>query len=149
MEQIKNIEAWLKSQVPMIEYSALKVQELNQHRCKILIPFLSQNQNHLKSMYFGALAIGADAAAGLLAYYLIQQTQESLNVQFKDFKANFLKRAYDDLCFECSDEAGIQEAIEKVIAEKKRVNIPVYVKAYAIETPEETVAEFELTLSIK
>ena len=149
MEQTQKLEAWLKQQVPMIEYAQVKIAELNNHRCVITVPFIPQNQNHLQCMYFGALAIGADAAAGLLAMHHIQQSGQKLNILFKDFQAKFLKRAYGDICFTCADEAILSQAVTEAIQAKKRINISVNVIASLAENPEVHVAEFIMTLSMK
>jgi hypothetical protein len=100
-------------------------------------------------MYFGALAIGADAAAGLLAYYHSLLAEQPVQILFKDFKAIFMKRAYGDIYFECKDEKIIQQSIAKAVAEKKRVNFLVNIIAAQIGKPGEPVAEFTMTLSIK
>ena len=48
--------------VPMIFWSGASVTELTDQRCVVTIPLKRRNRNHLKSMYFGALAVGEHVA---------------------------------------------------------------------------------------
>ena len=52
---------------------------------------------------------------------------------FKDFNADFLKRAEGDVHFICKDGKKITEMIEKVIESQKRVNQSIEVLAYVPE----------------
>ena len=60
-------------QIPLIYYTGLSVVEFNERCCVAKIPLTWRTKNHLGSMYFGALAIGADVAGGLAAFsYLLK-----------------------------------------------------------------------------
>lgn len=146
---IKKLEAWVKQHVPMIEYAKLKVAVLDAKQCQVIIPFETQNKNHLQSFYFGSLAIGADAAAGLLAFYYAENSGHQVNILFKDFQAKFLRRGLNDVCFTCTDAAKVEQAIAKTIATGERVNIPVDVIASEVGKPNEAIAAFVMTLSMK
>ena len=56
---------WLK--IPLLASVRPSVVELSETRCVVKVPLRRWSKNHLGSMYFGALAIGADCAGGLLA----------------------------------------------------------------------------------
>ena len=149
LPDIATLDAWLKKNVPMIDYAQLTIAELNTEKCLVVIPYLPQNKNHLQSIYFGALAIGADAAAGLLAFYHSTLSGQQLNILFKDFKASFLKRAHEDLYFLCKDAALIQQAVAEAITSGKRINVTVNVVAFIQNQPDDIIAEFVMTLSMK
>ena len=51
-----------KFKIPMIGYTGLKLIEITDATTKVKIKLKRRTKNHLNSMYFGALAIGADGA---------------------------------------------------------------------------------------
>ena len=101
-------------------------------------------------MYFGALSVGADITGGFLAMMCIQRSKRSIALIFKDFKADFLKRAEGDVHFKCNDGIKIKELISKVVSTGNRHSMPVNVVAYVPEkNGDNPVAKFILTLSLK
>jgi hypothetical protein len=100
-------------------------------------------------MYFGAIAVGADTVVGLQAF---KQLQGSKHVQliFKDFKAQYLKRAEGDTRFICDEGARVTALVQKALSSYERVEDTI--SAYATVPSllgDEHVAEFQLTLSLK
>ena len=57
------------TKIPIIGYVKPKLIELNDEKAGVKIKLRRRSKNHLNSMYFGALAVGADVAAGLHAFY--------------------------------------------------------------------------------
>jgi acyl-coenzyme A thioesterase PaaI-like protein len=137
--------------IPILFLISPTILEINEEKVEVQVPLNRRTRNHLHSMYFAVLAAGADCACGALAFYLINQRAKGrISLIFKDFKADFLKRAEGDVIFSCVQGALIQEAIEKVLQTRERQNLPVDVLA-SVSTPEgaEQVARFVLTLSMK
>ena len=139
---------WTK--VPLIYYCKPSVVELNKEKAVIKIPLKRRNRNHLNSMYFGVLAVGADVAGGLLAMDKIRRSKKKVSLVFKDFKAEFLKRPEGDTLFSCNDGLAIELLVQEAIKSGERVNMPLKITA-TVPTifGEEPVAEFILTLSLK
>ncbi|MCB0356606.1 MAG: DUF4442 domain-containing protein [Bdellovibrionales bacterium] len=136
------------TKIPLIFIVGPKVLQLDHQECKIKIPLNRITRNHANCMYFGALAIGADLACGLLAMHAFQNS--SFHFLFKDVKGEFLKRCESDAIFHCADGDKIHEAVEQAIVKNERINIPLSINVYAPETlGEEKCAEFIMTLSIK
>ena len=100
------------TKVPMIWYCRPKVIEHTDERIEIKIPLKRKTKNHLGSMYFGALAVGADITGGFLAMNPIQESGRKINLIFKDFKADFLKRPEGDVHFICNDGLAVKELVE-------------------------------------
>ena len=100
-------------------------------------------------MYFGALSVGADLTGGYLALHHTNKINRKINLLFKDFNAEFLKRAEGDVHFECNEGQKIKALIQKVIDTKTRCNEEINVIAYVPSMLEEPVARFKLTLSLK
>lgn len=101
-------------------------------------------------MYFGALSVGADLAIGLLATHQIQKSGKKIVLVFKDFKADFVKRATSDVYFESTEGNKVTQLIQDVIQSGDRQNATIHGQAYIQENGIRTnVAEFDLTLSLK
>ena len=101
-------------------------------------------------MYFGALAIGADLAAGLLAMERIRESEHRIDLLFKDMHADFLKRVEGDAHFTCREGAEIGTQIAGVIQSGERENMPVHIDVTAPDVfGDEILASFKLTLSLK
>lgn len=149
MKAAKELEAFLHENVPMIKYSNISLEEITEECAVAKIPFVEQNKNHVNSVYFGSLAIGADVAAGGLAFYHIESKEINSTVVFKDFTANFIKRAEGDTYFICRDKEIIEAGIAEMLKTKKRINFPLKVIATMNLQTCEPVAEFILTTSIK
>lgn len=143
------IKAFGFRKIPLIYYTGVKVVSLDEEKLEVMIPLNARTRNHLNSMYFGALAVGADVAGGLLAFLYMQNTGKGMSVAFKDLKADFLKRAMGDVHFVCSQNRAINEMISRIEASRERENMEVEVIATVPSISEEPVAKFKLTLSAK
>ena len=137
------------TKVPMIWYCRPKVIEHTDERIEIKIPLKRKTKNHLGSMYFGALAVGADITGGFLAMNPIQESGRKINLIFKDFKADFLKRQEGDVHFICNDGQAVKELVETVAKSNERHNFKLSIDAIVPSLSPEIVAKFELTLSLK
>lgn len=133
--------------IPMIGFVRPKLISLNDEELSVRIRLRRRTWNHLGSMYFGALAVGADLAAGLHAFYFSELKGYKTSLAFKGIRGEFIKRAESDVIFRCTEGQKILEVLEKSKAEGDRVNVPVEVKAYNSENEE--VATFELILSLR
>ena len=141
---------WAFAKIRLISYVKPRVVDLTDERCEIVVPLSWRTRNHLRSMYFGALCTGADAAAALAALRASQRTGGRIAVVFKDVRAEFFKRAEADVHFACDQSREILALIEKADASGERENLPVRVVA-TVPTllGTDPVARFTLTLSVK
>jgi len=137
------------TKVPMIWYCRPKVIEHTDEKIEIKIPLRRRTKNHLGSMYFGVLAVGADITGGFLAMDPIQESGRKIALIFKDFKADFLKRPEGDVHFMCNDGAAIKELVDKTANSTERFNYKLNIDAVVPSISSEVVAKFELTLSLK
>jgi len=136
--------------VPLLAAVRPVVLELDAQRCVVRIPLRRFTRNHLGSMYFGALAIGADVAGGLLAFIALQESRQPISLIFKDLHAEFFRRAEGDVHFTCESGAAQRELVERAASTGERVELPVTVVATVPELAgNEPVARFVLTLSLK
>ena len=139
---------WFK--VPLIGYCRPRITRLDEQGVEVIIPLSRRTRNHLGSMYFGALAVGADVAGAFLALHLAQRQGEKISLAFKGVSGEFLKRPERDVCFICDDGPAIVRMLQETIQSGQRVNQPVQVR---VTCPEqfgaEDVARFALVLSVK
>ena len=140
--------AWTK--IPLIGFCSPRVLEADGEKTVLKVPLNWRTKNHLGAMYFGALAIGAELCIAMLAVKKIQESGQRIDFLFKDFKADFLKRAEGDVHFICEQAQIVIEQIESSKHSEERINRTM--TAYAIVpsvSMTEKVATFELTLSVK
>ena len=136
--------------IPLLCSVRPTILRLNRELCEVRIPLNYWTRNHLKSMYFGTLAIGADCAGGLLAQEAITKSGENVTLIFKDFHADFLKRAEHDVHFTCKDGLKIDKQVKDTIKTGERTNQTLTIVATTPKVSgDEPVAKFLLTLSLK
>jgi hypothetical protein len=136
--------------IPLIGFVSPTVLCVGVKRTEIRIKLRRRTWNHLKSMYFGALAIGADLAGGLLCMKLLRQNNVRASFVFKDMQVNFLKRADGDVHFVCESGHDVAALIERVKNSPERQETTVVIHALVPEKyANEPVATFRLTLSVK
>lgn len=136
--------------VPLIGYLKPHLIALCDSEIVIKLKLNRRSKNHLRSMYFGALAIGADLAGGLHAFYHAERAKVRISLAFKSFQAQFLKRPESDVYFICNMGEMVKEMIADSQKTSSRINKPIDVMAYT-NYPQhpELVARFTLELSLK
>lgn len=136
--------------IPLIWMIRPIVLEVGINRTEIKVPLQRITKNHLGSMYFGALAIGADLAGGLLFMNLTRSKKLKTSFVFKDMQASFLKRADGDVHFTSTCGNEVSQLIEKLTASPDRHECKVEILATVpSKFGDEPVAKFTLTLSAK
>jgi len=136
--------------IPLIGFVSPKLIELNDARMVVKIRLRRKTRNHLGSMYFGALAIGADLAGAFQAFYIAEKMKRKLSIAFKNFEADFIKRPESDVYFVSEAGQQIVEIVEQSVKSKERVTKNIKISA-VINYPDnpEVVATFVLGLSVK
>lgn len=133
--------------IPLIGYVRPRLVEINDDSIKVKIRLRRKTKNHLNSMYFGALAVGADIAGGIHVFYYSEIMGKKISFSFKGMKADFLKRAESDVTFESNQGQVIKAGILESIETRERVNKTIIVNA--IDANNEIVATFEMISSLK
>ena len=136
--------------IPVIGFCAPVIEEMNAKALRIRIPLGWRTRNHLGSMYFGALATGADLVGGLLVMEKGRARRKKVHFAFKDVQGEFLKRPEGDVQFDCAAGEAIDAMIDESLATGLRINRPIQVVATCPSlNGDEAMARFVLTLSIK
>ena len=80
----------------------------------------------------------------------IKDDQEMNNKEiFRDFNAEFYRRATNDVYFTCSQGHEIAAGVIRAAAHDDRVDLPLHAIATVPSENDEPVARFRLTLSLK
>ncbi|HEX8252953.1 MAG TPA: DUF4442 domain-containing protein [Thermoanaerobaculia bacterium] len=144
------VRLWALKNVFLLWFVKPTILEVNERRCVVKLPLSWRTKNHLHSMYFGALCIGADVAGGLIAFHMARQQKLNISFVFKDIKAEFLKRADGDVHFTNEDGNVVQDIVRRTSESGERAEGTVRVIATVPKKyGDEPVARFELTLSLK
>ena len=131
--------------IPMIGFVRPRIMEMDDQKVIIRISLRRRTRNHLGSMYFGALSVGADLAGAIHSVYFTGG--KGMSMAFKSMQAEFVKRAEGDVFFESKDGKLISQTIEESRQTRERVNRMVEVTAKNIKG--ELVAHFKMEISIK
>lgn len=133
--------------IPMIRYTRPKLLAIDDTTVRVKIKLRRRTKNHLNSMYFGALSVGADIAGGIQVFYFSKKMDRKVSFAFKGMNAQFLKRAESDIIFESNEGQKIQKAMEKSLIEGSRINDSIMVEAK--NDSGEIVATFEMIVSVR
>jgi hypothetical protein len=157
LSHIKKLSAFIQffslGKIPLLGFMRPQVVRLDEQLSAVKIPFGYVTKNHVGSMYFGALAMGAELSVAL--YMVDQIFMKGLKSQFifKDFKAQFHKRAEKDIYFVCNQISELQSLCEKAAQTTERVEGTFH--GYAvddveqIQNPQTKIMSYELTISLK
>lgn len=141
------------TKIPLLLFAGPSITVLNDEQVEVKIPLNWRTRNHLHSMYFGALAIGSDCAAGLLATKFIRESKSKVHLSFKNIKGEFLQRAQADVFFVNRQGRALKSFVQEVIdhpGQRKNFLVTVEGEVWDPEQQKRTkVAHFELTLSLK
>lgn len=133
--------------IPMIAYVKPRLLALDDEKVIARIKLRRRTKNHLNSMYFGALAVGADITAGLHAFYYAEKSGKKISFAFKSVDAQFLKRATSSVTFISEEGLLVKEVFETALSTGERVNKKINVVAN--NEKNEIVAKFALEISVK
>lgn len=145
------VRLWSLQNVFLLWLIRPKIVELNHERCVVRVPlnFITRRRD-IHAMYLGTMCMGADVAAGLIAFTIVRERRERVSFIFKDIRGEFLKRAEGDVVFTNNDGPLIQDLLRRANETGERQEATVHVTATVPKKlGDEPVAKFELTLSVK
>jgi acyl-coenzyme A thioesterase PaaI-like protein len=149
--ETSTVRLWTFVNVFMLWLAKPTVLEVNERRCVVRVPLNWRTRRRdIHAMYLGVLCMGADIAAGLIAFNLVRDQKAKVSFIFKDLRAQFLKRAEDDVIFTNEDGPVVQDLVRRALSSDERQEATVHVTATVpSKLGNEPVAQFELTLSVK
>ena len=133
--------------IPLIGFVRPSLISIDEKTVRVGIKLRRRTKNHLNSMYFGALAVGADIAGGIHVFYFAELSGEKVSFAFKGMKADFIKRAESNVIFESNQGDLVKKAIKESKLTGERINKTIQVTA--LDLKQEIVATFEMIVSVK
>jgi uncharacterized protein DUF4442 len=151
MKPTTMVRLWSLQNVFLLWLIRPKILELTDDRCIVRVPLnWITRRRDIHAMYLGTLCMGADVAAGLISFKIVNERKERVVFIFKDLKAEFLKRAEGDVVFTNNDGHVVQDLLRRALETGERQEATVHVTATVpSKLGDEPVATFELTLSVK
>jgi hypothetical protein len=145
------VRLWSFVNVFLLWFVKPTIVEVNEERCIVRIPLNWRTRRRdIHAMYLGVLCMGADVAAGLIAFNLVRERKVRIAFIFKDLHAEFVKRAEGHVVFTNNDGPVIQKLVARALETGEREEATVHVTATVpSKLGDEPVARFALTLSIK
>lgn len=135
--------------IPLVLFIAPRVVEISPKRFVLKVPLGYRTKNHLNSMYFGALGIGAELSIAAACAMTIHESKQKIDFVFKDYKAEYLKRADGDVLFVCDQIEDVVNLVEQSKSTPERIEKLLKGYAYVPSKSEEPVMTYELTLSVR
>lgn len=141
------IFGWLA--IPLVGFANPRFEKFDQKDCVVSIPLWWATRNHVKSMYFGALAIGAELSIAAAAVFTIQDEKLPVDFIFKDFKCEFLKRGDGRVHFYSHEVAEARQLILAALETPERLERKFQGYAKVPTSSDDVVLKYELTMSVK
>lgn len=138
---------WFK--IPLVAFVRPRVVRFDEKDCVISIPLGYRTRNHVNSMYFGALAVGAELSIAAAAVFAIRESGQKIDFVFKDFKCDFLKRGDGKVCFFSHEVAQVKQLIADASQSDERLERKFTGYATVPDKSDEPIIRYELTMSVK
>jgi len=135
--------------IPLLAFCTPQVLEVSETQTKVRVRLDWRTSNHLGVMYFGALAMGAELSIALKAVEKIDASRKRIDFIFKDFQADFLKRADSHVLFCCDEADQVAKLIEEALQTEDRLEKTFSGYAVTEKKPDQAVMKYKLTLSVK
>lgn len=142
------IQATSFFRVPLLFFCFPKVISLTPS-AKVKIPLNWFTKNHYRSMYFGALCMGAELSIALPLLNEMFIQKKRLQFIFKDFQADFIKRADDHVIFEFANASEVLDLLADCEQQKTRLHKNFLGKAYSEKDPTKIYMTYNIAISVK
>lgn len=143
------VNAYSMFKIPALAFITPQILELDERRSVVQVRLGLRTRNHLGVMYFGALAMGAELSIALKALQTIRASGKKIDFLFKDFQADFVKRADGHVHFVCEAGEDIATLVTQAGETGERQNKTFTGYAYVPSKSMDPVMNYKLTLSLK
>ena len=133
--------------LPAAFFSGLKMEEINDDKCTVSVPYRWFTKNPFRSTYFACLSMAAEMATGALVLAQTYQRKPPIATLIIAVDSVYHKKAISRTFFTCADGALIKSTVESAVLQKEAQVIKTYSKGLNKEG--ELVAEFWFTWSLK
>jgi hypothetical protein len=141
------VNAFSLFKIPLLAFITPKFEEFTNSKTVVKIRLGYRSRNHLRVMYFGALAMGAELSVAGAAVDAIQKSGQKIDFLFKNFEAQFLRRSDGNVLFICDEARAVRDLIARSTETSSRLEGTF--NGYAlVEGGSEPVMKYSLTLSV-
>lgn len=99
--------------LPSAIFWGLRVKEISEEKCVVIIPYFWRSQNPFKSIYFAALAGAAELSTGALCQFAMAGKGQ-FSMLVVDFRAEYHKKANQRITFTCNQGRELFTLIERL-----------------------------------
>ena len=138
---------FLLSKLPAAFFSGLQIDECNEQKCVVSVPYKWFSQNPFRSTYFACLAMAAEMSTGALAMSQTYKRQPSTSMLITAMESIYHKKAVGRTSFICAEGHRLKAAINEAYNTLSGQSIKVHSEGY--NENNELVAEFWFTWSFK
>ena len=135
--------------LPLLAFAAPQIILLSDRQSIVKVRLGWRTRNHLGVMYFGALAMGAELSIALKAVDEIAKSKKRIDFLFKDFHADFLKRADGHVHFICDEAEQVAELIQQAAHSPERFTKTFKGHAIVPSKGPDPVMTYTLSLTVK
>jgi Domain of unknown function (DUF4442) len=138
---------FLFSKLPSAFFCGVRVQQADETKCVVTVPYKWLSQNPFKSTYFACLSMAAEMSTGVLGLAHIYKSSPAVSMLVVNINGNFFKKAVGKTIFTCPDGLLIKQTIEAAVVSGEGKTVTA--KSNGINEQGEVVATFEVTWSFK
>jgi hypothetical protein len=117
------LRAYFLAKMPLASFAGLKVKVLDGDRCEATVPYGWITQNPFGSMYFAALAMGAELSCAGLALMAARGAAEPVSVLPIGISGTFEKKATALTTFTCTDGKKLFETVNRALETGEGVTV--------------------------
>ncbi|MFT7774742.1 DUF4442 domain-containing protein [Roseateles sp.] len=112
---------------PMMRYAGLRLVALSDDSVTLSIALSRRTRSPFNGMFFGAIATGADAAAGLFAMKFMPETGHRVVPLVRAASSEYFKKLTGTAHFSCAQGREIYAACEQALSTGERQDVDVEV----------------------
>jgi hypothetical protein len=137
---------FLKS-MPMGFLAGLKVDEIDDEKASVSVPFNYLTKNPFRSVYFAVQAMAAELSSGVIAMSEVMKAPVRVSMLVLESQAVFTKKAVSRLTFTCRDAKAIADAVAAAVETGEGQTVTV--TSTGVDNQGDTVSEFRFTWTFK
>ncbi len=138
---------FLLFKLPSAFFCGVRVQDIDEKRCVVTVPYKWFSQNPFKSTYFACLSMAAEMSTGALAMAHVYKRFPAISMLVVKVDSEYSKKATGKTTFTCEDGEALLRTIQDSIATGEGRTFRA--KSTGRNASNETVAEFYVTWSFK
>jgi hypothetical protein len=142
------IKMWFyaRKYLPSLNFWKIKVNELNEKKCLVSLPFRNTTKNPFESIYFAAMMGAGELSTGALCMVHLAD-RGSWSMLVTDFKASFYKKTSEKIIFTCKQGEQLEAFLD--MTEKTGKPGKISMESIGKNQSGEDVVKIEVTWSFK